>query len=242
MKDPDPKQASIDSKFNNEFIRPKKLDKTNIAKPNQKSLRRNLVKMNTISEEAEHEGMEIKDAEDVVLKNGDLEAGKDGDGDLQNGVLKNGDEVMGNDLGGTNSEVEGINASNPSNPFSDCFNDNLKSGLNEGFNSDNVRSNELFDTEISLGGGNEGDNDGFHAMKDSGNPAGVNDQYKATDRVSFASIAQGMANSGSNKLRLVPFIVDKNGKKLVDLDPIVKEGSRKWELTVIGYFVGMKMG
>ncbi|GKC26967.1 hypothetical protein Tco_1034261, partial [Tanacetum coccineum] len=31
------------------------------------------------SEEAEHEGMEIKDAEDVVLKNGDLEAGKDGD-------------------------------------------------------------------------------------------------------------------------------------------------------------------
>ncbi|GJT92141.1 RNA-directed DNA polymerase, eukaryota, reverse transcriptase zinc-binding domain protein [Tanacetum coccineum] len=238
LQDTDPKQASIDSKFNNEFIRPKKSDKTNIAKPNQKSLRRNLVKMNTISEEAEHEGMEIKDAEDVVLKNGDLEAGKDGDGDLQNGVLKNGDEVMGNDLGGTNSE---------------------------GFNSDNVRSNELFDTEISLGGGNEGvsaiksgvkatdveveagngmcwDNDGFHAMKDSGNHAGVNDQYKATDRVSFASIAQGMANSGSNKLRLVPFIVDKNGKKLVDLDPIVKEGSQKWELTVIGYFVGMKMG
>ncbi|GKC00527.1 hypothetical protein Tco_0986663 [Tanacetum coccineum] len=121
---------------------------------------------------------------------------------------------MGNDLGGTNSEVEGINASNPSNPFSDYFNDNLKSGLNEGFNSDNVRSNDLFDTKIGLGGGNEGvsamksgvkaadveveaangmcwDNDSFHAMKDSGNPAGVNDQYKATNRVSFASNAQG---------------------------------------------------
>ncbi|GKA87516.1 hypothetical protein Tco_0809280 [Tanacetum coccineum] len=146
------------------------------------------------------------------------------------------DDVMGNDLGGTNSEVEGINASNPSNPFSDYFNDNLKSGLNEGFNSDNVRSNDLFNTKIGLGGGNEGvsamksgvkaadveveaangmcwDNDSFHAMKDSGNPAGVNDQYKATNRVSFASNAQGMANNGSNKLRLVPFIVDKNGKK-----------------------------
>ncbi|GJU23248.1 hypothetical protein Tco_1156590 [Tanacetum coccineum] len=107
--DPDPKQASIDSKFNNEFIRPKKSDKTNIAKPNRKSLRRNLVKMNTISKEAKHEGMEIKDAEDVVLKNGDLEAGKDGDGDLQNGVLKNGDEVMGNWVKRRMSPVKYIN-------------------------------------------------------------------------------------------------------------------------------------
>ncbi|GJT90935.1 zinc knuckle CX2CX4HX4C containing protein [Tanacetum coccineum] len=54
-----------------------------------------------------------------------------------------------------------------------------------------------------------------------------NDKNKIRSSVSFANVAQGMANSGN---------------KLIDLDLNVKEVSNKWELTIIGYFVGMKMG
>ncbi|GJX36121.1 RNA-directed DNA polymerase, eukaryota, reverse transcriptase zinc-binding domain protein [Tanacetum coccineum] len=59
-------------------------------------------------------------------------------------------------------------------------------------------------------------------------------------KFSYAKIV----NNGSldNKLNLIPTEVNDDGTEVVIFDEeIVKEGSKKWELTVCGYFVGYKM-
>ncbi|GJU49344.1 putative nucleotidyltransferase, ribonuclease H [Tanacetum coccineum] len=58
--------------------------------------------------------------------------------------------------------------------------------------------------------------------------------------VSFSNAGQGTNFMGDNKLKLVP-CTTKEGRKVMDMDPIIEEGSKKWGLTVAGHFIGFKM-
>ncbi|GKD43291.1 hypothetical protein Tco_1267936 [Tanacetum coccineum] len=59
--------------------------------------------------------------------------------------------------------------------------------------------------------------------------------------VSFINAVQGLNKSGSNKLKLIPVCMNDQGKKVVDMDPLVEKGSRNWNMTLVGYFMGFKM-
>ncbi|GKB86604.1 hypothetical protein Tco_0958876 [Tanacetum coccineum] len=59
-------------------------------------------------------------------------------------------------------------------------------------------------------------------------------------KVSYAKIVSN--NILDNKLDLIPTEINVDGIEVVIFDEeIVNEGSKKWELTVCGYFVGYKM-
>nr|GEY70215.1 RNA-directed DNA polymerase, eukaryota, reverse transcriptase zinc-binding domain protein [Tanacetum cinerariifolium] len=59
-------------------------------------------------------------------------------------------------------------------------------------------------------------------------------------KVSYANIMSN--NSLDNKLDLIPTETNEDGIEVVVFDEeIVNEGSKKWELTVCGYFTGYKM-
>ncbi|GJY45934.1 zinc knuckle CX2CX4HX4C containing protein [Tanacetum coccineum] len=50
-----------------------------------------------------------------------------------------------------------------------------------------------------------------------------------------------MSKSGNNKLKLIPGRINELGKEVVDMDPVIEEGSKAWVMTLVGYFVGLKM-
>ncbi|GKE08716.1 hypothetical protein Tco_1412267 [Tanacetum coccineum] len=58
--------------------------------------------------------------------------------------------------------------------------------------------------------------------------------------VSFSNAVQGTNFVGDNKLMLVP-CTTKEGRKVMDMDPIIEEGIKNWGLTVAGHFVGFKI-
>ncbi|GJZ52721.1 putative reverse transcriptase domain-containing protein, partial [Tanacetum coccineum] len=58
---------------------------------------------------------------------------------------------------------------------------------------------------------------------------------------SFVNAVQGMSQSGNNKLKLIPGRINDLGKEVVDMDPVIEEGSKAWVMTLVGYFVGLKM-
>ncbi|GJU33233.1 RNA-directed DNA polymerase, eukaryota, reverse transcriptase zinc-binding domain protein [Tanacetum coccineum] len=59
-------------------------------------------------------------------------------------------------------------------------------------------------------------------------------------KASYANVASN--NVLDNKLNLIPTEINEEGIEVVIFDEeIVSEGSKKWELTVYGYFVGYKM-
>ncbi|GJV32462.1 zinc knuckle CX2CX4HX4C containing protein, partial [Tanacetum coccineum] len=60
--------------------------------------------------------------------------------------------------------------------------------------------------------------------------------------LSFVSAIQGMIVSGRNKLSRVPARINEQRREVVDMDHVIEEGSKEWELTLVGYFVGLKMG
>ncbi|GKD71309.1 hypothetical protein Tco_1325399 [Tanacetum coccineum] len=59
--------------------------------------------------------------------------------------------------------------------------------------------------------------------------------------VSFVKAVQGIKGSGNNKLRRIPVSIDESGKERVDMDPLIEEGSKSWGMTLVGYFVGLRM-
>nr|GFB34491.1 hypothetical protein [Tanacetum cinerariifolium] len=59
--------------------------------------------------------------------------------------------------------------------------------------------------------------------------------------VSFINAIQGVNKYGSNKLRLILVCMNDQGKRVVDMDPLIDKGSKKWSMTLVGYFVGLKM-
>ncbi|GJU38598.1 zinc knuckle CX2CX4HX4C containing protein [Tanacetum coccineum] len=58
---------------------------------------------------------------------------------------------------------------------------------------------------------------------------------------SFISAVQGMSQSGNNKLKCIPARVNELGIEVVDMDPVIDGGSKAWVMTLVGYFVGLKM-
>ncbi|GKA81989.1 hypothetical protein Tco_0788737 [Tanacetum coccineum] len=54
----------------------------------------------------------------------------------------------------------------------------------------------------------------------------MNESSTVKKTISFVSVVQGLRRSGNNKLRRVPVGVNENGKKVVEMDPIIKEGSK----------------
>lgn len=73
------------------------------------------------------------------------------------------------------------------------------------------------------------------------NNNGVKKNGNASKPMSFSSVVQGSNFGGSNELKLIPCSKNNEGKLVVEMDPIIEEGSKKWNLTVVGYFVGFKM-
>ncbi|GJS02055.1 zinc knuckle CX2CX4HX4C containing protein [Tanacetum coccineum] len=219
----------------NEFIRPKKLDKNSIAKP-LRSRKRN-IKLNTISKDVETKGMEVRDVESDDLQEGDLGDGKMNSGDLGAHDLGSLDEAMNVDLEGNGANIEGNDRSNSEIPIHVHLNNSLNPGMGKMFDNDKVIDNDFF--EVTDKGWNSVKG---HVMNDVAKPVNDGIKNKVRSNVSFASVAQGMTNSGNNKLKLFPILVDEVGNKMVDLDPVMLEGSKKWELTVIGYLFGMKIG
>ncbi|GKC02761.1 RNA-directed DNA polymerase, eukaryota, reverse transcriptase zinc-binding domain protein [Tanacetum coccineum] len=79
-------------------------------------------------------------------------------------------------------------------------------------------------------------------MKDHDVNQGTNTQNdkQAGNKPSYVKIASNACFD--NKLTLIPIEINENGIKVVIFDEeLVSEGSKKWELTVCGYFVGYKM-
>ena len=44
--------------------------------------------------------------------------------------------------------------------------------------------------------------------------------------LSFANAVQGLSPNGNNRLRLIPVVVNEQGKEVVDLDPLIEKGSK----------------
>ncbi|GKD86933.1 zinc knuckle CX2CX4HX4C containing protein [Tanacetum coccineum] len=87
---------------------------------------------------------------------------------------------------------------------------------------------------VSNSGANEWENTNVQGMKSSENFDASHSNIKDMEMnknttvrkpLSFASVIQGLANSGNNKLKYVLVIVNEIGNKVVDMDPIVEEGS-----------------
>ena len=68
----------------------------------------------------------------------------------------------------------------------------------------------------------------------------MQDKYKPRKLMLFSNVVKGANYSGSNKLKWIPCAMNE-GRSVVELDPVIEKGNKKWELTVVGYFVGMKM-
>ncbi|GJU67408.1 hypothetical protein Tco_1253667 [Tanacetum coccineum] len=47
----------------------------------------------------------------------------------------------------------------------------------------------------------------------------------------------GISTSGNNKLKCIPVSINECGKKVVNLDPVLENGSKAWVRTLVGYFV-----
>ncbi|GJW59910.1 gag-pol polyprotein [Tanacetum coccineum] len=50
-----------------------------------------------------------------------------------------------------------------------------------------------------------------------------------------------MDSSGSNKLFRIPMRMNEKGENVADMDPMIEEGSKRWDMTLVGYFVSLKM-
>ncbi|GJR88120.1 RNA-directed DNA polymerase, eukaryota, reverse transcriptase zinc-binding domain protein [Tanacetum coccineum] len=94
------------------------------------------------------------------------------------------------------------------------------------------------------------DKNEIQGMKDNSNDFGessdmrdaeMQDSGKIKNPMLFTKVVQGSDSSGNNKLKLVPCATNSKGKKVVDMDPIIEEGSKKWGLTMVGKFFGFKM-
>ncbi|GKC57481.1 zinc knuckle CX2CX4HX4C containing protein [Tanacetum coccineum] len=59
--------------------------------------------------------------------------------------------------------------------------------------------------------------------------------------LSFISAIQGISFSGSNKLSRIPMRMKDKGENVADMDPVIEEGSKRWDITLVGYFVGLKL-
>ncbi|GKB23490.1 ribonuclease H-like domain-containing protein [Tanacetum coccineum] len=74
---------------------------------------------------------------------------------------------------------------------------------------------------------------------DSGSKSNVSENM---DKLVISSYAKILNQKLDNKLTRIPTVISDNGVEVVIFDDeIIKEGGKKWDLTVCGYFVGYKM-
>ncbi|GKC79544.1 RNA-directed DNA polymerase, eukaryota, reverse transcriptase zinc-binding domain protein, partial [Tanacetum coccineum] len=103
---------------------------------------------------------------------------------------------------------------------------------------------DLVDMEVKEVVGNPGKisvNNNTDSVSNSGANEWKNTNVQGMKSSENFDARHSLANSGNNKLKYVPVIVNEIGNKVVDMDPVVEEGSKKWGLTLVGYFVGYKM-
>ncbi|GKC50269.1 RNA-directed DNA polymerase, eukaryota, reverse transcriptase zinc-binding domain protein [Tanacetum coccineum] len=76
------------------------------------------------------------------------------------------------------------------------------------------------------------------------NTSKINDNECSVDKVGYKTYAKIVAPNDSendNKLSLIPMCIEEGKEVVVFDEEIVREGSRKWALTLCGHFVGCKM-
>ncbi|GKC42597.1 RNA-directed DNA polymerase, eukaryota, reverse transcriptase zinc-binding domain protein [Tanacetum coccineum] len=73
------------------------------------------------------------------------------------------------------------------------------------------------------------------------NNISMGDKGSVKNPFSFMSALTGDKVSGNNKLRYVVGSVNGSGREVAKMDPIIEDGSIKWNMTVIGHFVGYRM-
>ncbi|GJZ76219.1 zinc knuckle CX2CX4HX4C containing protein, partial [Tanacetum coccineum] len=208
-------------------------------------------------DDAESDGSEVRiEDEEVDGESSDRVMGRSGSEGIEGneGPVGVETEVSEVSLGNVVNNVEKVKKSfaNRTNVIGDMpvpFSENII--LNPGVKVSNEHRNDV----RKQGYGN-GDANGMvwpslneAVRKDNGsNGAGSNamdmDMLKSTSGtkpMSFISTMQGMNASGNNKLSKIPVRVNKEGNNVVDMDPLLEEGGKKWDLTLVGYFVGLKM-
>lgn len=121
------------------------------------------------------------------------------------------------------------NGSKPRSPPKVSFSEEKRPGM---FKVDTVDANKGIKSVSNFEVG-EGSGVKDEQMKDSN---GSNEK-----KFSFANVVTGEKGIGNNKLRYIDGMVNSKGKKVVDMDPVVVEGSSKWSRTLIGHFVGFQM-
>ncbi|GJU16144.1 hypothetical protein Tco_1144110 [Tanacetum coccineum] len=66
--------------------------------------------------------------------------------------------------------------------------------------------------------------------------------WKIIRKPSYVSKLLNSKENGDNKLCHVPTVINESGQEFVIFDDeLVKEGSKKWEMSACGYFVGYRM-
>ncbi|GJY20303.1 RNA-directed DNA polymerase, eukaryota, reverse transcriptase zinc-binding domain protein [Tanacetum coccineum] len=185
------------------------------------------------------EGLEEKEVRDTVDKN---------DGDVKG--------VFGNESNSNVSamflELSSVNLSKNSYDSGIIFNGmpempppvELNLILNPSFNLASDANRDLLGNLVSTVWGNNNVGNERNSRTETSISSGVKD-FKMQENnsfkkaVSFSNIVQGTSFMGDNKLNLVPCTI-KESRKVMDIDPIIEEGSKKWGLTVVGHFVGFK--
>ncbi|GKA13641.1 RNA-directed DNA polymerase, eukaryota, reverse transcriptase zinc-binding domain protein, partial [Tanacetum coccineum] len=70
----------------------------------------------------------------------------------------------------------------------------------------------------------------------------INLTPSANSKMSYASVANKLESLIDNKLMTVPTDIDEFGNEFVVFDEeLINDGSRRWQLTLCGFFVGFKM-
>nr|GEX16431.1 hypothetical protein [Tanacetum cinerariifolium] len=73
------------------------------------------------------------------------------------------------------------------------------------------------------------------------NGISIGDKGSVKKPFSFMSALTGDKVSGNNKLRYVAGSVNRSGREVAKIDLVIEDGSIKWNMTVIGHFVGYRM-
>nr|GEV32846.1 hypothetical protein [Tanacetum cinerariifolium] len=60
-------------------------------------------------------------------------------------------------------------------------------------------------------------------------------------RVSFVNVVQGIRGNRNNKLRRIAVSIDESMKKRVYIDLLIEEGSKSRGMTLVGYFMGLRI-
>ncbi|GJX87382.1 zinc knuckle CX2CX4HX4C containing protein [Tanacetum coccineum] len=113
------------------------------------------------------------------------------------------DEVMNEELESNDVNVEGNVSFSSKIHVPVHLNDILNLRMSRMFDNDKVRDNDLFEVRVEGWDNTEG-----NVMNGVAKIVDDMVKNKVRSNISFASVAQGMANSGYNKLKLFPLLVD----------------------------------